>query len=445
MDASASAGDVGAGVSRKNAGCEGVEFTKAPPRPWTMAAGTDLHAVTRRRSQWGPFTPDRNSCRSWKPRSASRDLVHLPHGPLTAYYGERRCAGAGQRFIRRTFDETAPDYERLEQDARLWHRLLVPAPGAAARRAASGMQVVDVGMGTGLVSREILRITGEPQRLVGVDPSPGMMAQAQLPGAVRCLEGSAERMPLPDASADFIVMGYALRHIADLAAAFAEFRRVLKPGGRVLVLEISKPRGALGTLAAEGLHARHRAAARMSRFQQPGHTDVVALLLGHDRSLRIARSGDAHACRRRTCAKRIREVAARRVLRISRAPVASASAQALLLRAVFVCLAGEGIGVELFRRQPTLRGEIALRRFDHHRHAARVNLVRRQDRESRPSLHGARSRVVRSSRLRASARRAPARSSSSASTPPPACTSRAGTGRPCCGNPSTTSRDARCA
>ena len=174
------------------------------------------------------------------------DLVHLPHSPLTAYYGDGD-AQARQRFIRRTFDDTAPDYDRLE-------KILGMGTGSWYRRQAlvraglkSGMQVVDVGMGTGLVSREILRITGEPEKLVGVDPSPGMMAQAHLPVGVRCLEGSAERMPLPDASADFIVMGYALRHIADLAAAFAEFRRVLKPGGLVLVLEISKPRGAIGT------------------------------------------------------------------------------------------------------------------------------------------------------------------------------------------------------
>jgi demethylmenaquinone methyltransferase / 2-methoxy-6-polyprenyl-1,4-benzoquinol methylase len=175
------------------------------------------------------------------------ELVHLPHGPLTAYYGEDD-AQARQRFIRRTFDDTAADYDRLE-------KILGLGSGSWYRRQAllragltSGMQVVDVGMGTGLVSSEILRITGEPQRLVGVDPSLGMMAQARLPASVRCLEGSAERIPLPDASADFIVMGYALRHITDLAAAFAEFSRVLKPGGRVLVLEISKPRGALGTL-----------------------------------------------------------------------------------------------------------------------------------------------------------------------------------------------------
>jgi len=183
------------------------------------------------------------------PESTEResDLVHLPHRPLTQYYGNGD-AQARQRFIRRTFDDTAPDYERLEKVLGLgtgsWYR------HQALMRAGltSGMQVVDVGMGTGLVSREILRVTGEPERLVGVDPSPGMMAQAHLPAGVRCLEGSAERMPLPDASADFIVMGYALRHIGDLAAAFTEFHRVLKPGGRVLVLEISKPRGAIGTL-----------------------------------------------------------------------------------------------------------------------------------------------------------------------------------------------------
>ncbi|MCB1339114.1 MAG: class I SAM-dependent methyltransferase, partial [Maritimibacter sp.] len=61
------------------------------------------------------------------------------------------------------------------------------------------------------------------------------------------VEGRAEAIPLPDASADFISMGYALRHIGDLAAACAEFRRVLRPGGRLCLLEITKPRGPVGT------------------------------------------------------------------------------------------------------------------------------------------------------------------------------------------------------
>jgi demethylmenaquinone methyltransferase / 2-methoxy-6-polyprenyl-1,4-benzoquinol methylase len=174
------------------------------------------------------------------------DLVHLPHTPLNDYYAEGDASGR-QAFLRRTFDDTAVDYNRLE-------KLLGLGTGSWYRRQAlqraglkPGMQVVDVGMGTGLVAAEILAITGEPHHLVGVDPSPGMMAQARLPQGVRCVEGWAEKLPLPTASADFLVMGYALRHIADLAAAFAEFHRVLKPGGIALVLEITKPRGKLAT------------------------------------------------------------------------------------------------------------------------------------------------------------------------------------------------------
>ena len=171
----------------------------------------------------------------------------MPHGALNAYYAEGN-GEARQSFLRKTFDDTAADYDQLEKILGLgtgsWYRR------QALERAGlkPGMQVVDVGMGTGLVSREVLRITNQPERLIGVDPSPGMRAQANLPAAVRCLDGRAEKLPLPDASADFIVMGYALRHISDLAAAFAEFHRVLKPGGgTVLVLEISKPGGAFAT------------------------------------------------------------------------------------------------------------------------------------------------------------------------------------------------------
>ena len=156
--------------------------------------------------------------------------VHLPHRPLPEYYADGDLP-ARERFIRTTFDSTAADYNRLE-------RILGLGRGSWYRRQAllraglrSGMQVVDVGMGTGLVAHEVLHVTGEPARLVGVDPSPGMMAQAALPPEVECRLGYAEALPLPDRSADFIVMGYALRHIADFSAACAEFRRVLRPQG----------------------------------------------------------------------------------------------------------------------------------------------------------------------------------------------------------------------
>ncbi len=188
--------------------------------------------------------PHRPSAQSTAP--AQETDVHLPHAPLPEYYRQDDPA-ARERFLRQTFDDTAVDYNRLEKILGLgsgsWYR------HQALLRAGlkPGMTVVDVGMGTGLVSREILAITGEPARLTGVDPSPGMMGQATLPAEVQCRVGRAEDLPVSDASADFVVMGYALRHIAEFSEACREFRRVLKPGGRLLVLEITKPQGAWST------------------------------------------------------------------------------------------------------------------------------------------------------------------------------------------------------
>lgn len=166
-----------------------------------------------------------------------------PHELLTDYYADE---AERLRFIRKIFDDTASDYDRIE-------RVLAFGSGSWYRRQAllraglaPGMQVLDVGFGTGLVAREALAVIGAQGRLVGVDPSAGMMGQAQLPG-VELVTGIAEQIPRPDASSDFVSMGYALRHIADVAAAFSEFHRVLRPGGRLLVLEITKPVGRVHT------------------------------------------------------------------------------------------------------------------------------------------------------------------------------------------------------
>ena len=168
-----------------------------------------------------------------------------PHVPLTRYYADEP---ERHRFVRRIFDDTASDYDRIEKvlafGSGSWYR------GQALQRAKlqGGDKVVDVGIGTGLVAREALKIIGPAGQLTGVDPSPGMMGEVKLPG-VQLLTGRAEALPCADDSADFLSMGYALRHLADLSAAFAEFHRVLRPGGRLLVLEITRPQGALATLA----------------------------------------------------------------------------------------------------------------------------------------------------------------------------------------------------
>jgi demethylmenaquinone methyltransferase/2-methoxy-6-polyprenyl-1,4-benzoquinol methylase len=170
------------------------------------------------------------------------DSSHAPHSPLQAYYA---CEADRREWVRKLFDRTAGDYERME-------RLMALGSGSWYRRRAlqrgglrPGMSVVDVGVGTGLVAREAARIVGDGTLVIGVDPSSGMIANARVPPGVRLMAGSAESVPLPQGSADFLSMGYALRHISDLAAAFLEFSRVLRPGGRVCLLEITSPRGVL--------------------------------------------------------------------------------------------------------------------------------------------------------------------------------------------------------
>jgi demethylmenaquinone methyltransferase/2-methoxy-6-polyprenyl-1,4-benzoquinol methylase len=175
--------------------------------------------------------------------------MQAPHSPLNGYYGAESNRPA---WVRGIFNRAAPDYERVESamafgtGSRYRHRALV---GSGLRR---GMRVVDVGVGTGLVAREAAAIVGDACLVTGVDPSPGMVANARVPEGVRLLLGSAERIPLPDMSADFLCMGYALRHLGDLTAAFNEFLRVLRPGGLLCVLEFTLPTGPISRALLKG-------------------------------------------------------------------------------------------------------------------------------------------------------------------------------------------------
>ena len=180
------------------------------------------------------------------PKVTSRPLA--PHATLGEHYGDDAKRAS---YVQSLFDETAPDYDRIE-------KVLAFGSGPWYRRQAllraglrPGDRVLDVGIGTGLVAREALRIIGPQGSLVGVDPSPGMMGQVGLDG-VELVRGYAEALPRPDSSADLVSMGYALRHVDDVGAAFAEFRRVLRPGGRLCILEITRPRTAFGTRMLRG-------------------------------------------------------------------------------------------------------------------------------------------------------------------------------------------------
>lgn len=109
-----------------------------------------------------------------------------------------------------------------------------------------GMRVLDVAAGTGLVTAEALALVGPQGHVIALDPSPGMLAELRSKLSCETVEAYAESIPLPDDQMDFLSMGYALRHVGDLDRAFAEYRRVLKPGGKVCIMEISRPASRLG-------------------------------------------------------------------------------------------------------------------------------------------------------------------------------------------------------
>jgi demethylmenaquinone methyltransferase / 2-methoxy-6-polyprenyl-1,4-benzoquinol methylase len=175
--------------------------------------------------------------------------ARLPPLPAETAYWQR--AEDRQRVVNGLFDVAATHYDRAST-------LMSFGSGQRYRREAlvraglrPGMRVLDVGTGTGLLAREIGGVTGAPHRIVGLDPSCSMLSVCRKAAATLALvQGIGERLPIADESFDFVAMGYALRHVADLDRAFSEYRRVLKPAGRVLLLEITRPKSTLGLAAA---------------------------------------------------------------------------------------------------------------------------------------------------------------------------------------------------
>lgn len=106
----------------------------------------------------------------------------------------------------------------------------------------AGEHVVDIGAGPGFLAAEMARQVGPRGHVHAVDPSESMLALARprLDGAAAPFEivaGSAEALPLPDASVDVAVATQVFEYVADIPGALAEVRRVLRPGGRALVLD----------------------------------------------------------------------------------------------------------------------------------------------------------------------------------------------------------------
>jgi demethylmenaquinone methyltransferase / 2-methoxy-6-polyprenyl-1,4-benzoquinol methylase len=165
-----------------------------------------------------------------------------PHTPLTRYYGED---AERERYVADLFNKTAKHYNTVEKlfgnGGLLYRRLSLRRAGLR-----PGMKVLDVAMGTAAVGRGAARIVGPGGLVVGVDPSQGMLAEAAKVFKGPRVRGYGQALPIKSEHFDFVTMGIALRHVSDLRAAFSEYLRVLKPGGRVWILEGHVPRSPLG-------------------------------------------------------------------------------------------------------------------------------------------------------------------------------------------------------
>ena len=140
------------------------------------------------------------------------------------------------RAVRQMFDTIAPRYDLVNRvmtfglDVR-WRRRATRSLGLA-----PGSVVLDLAAGTGDFCRELADAALVP---IGIDLSFGMLANARTDAPL--LQGDALRMPFRDGAADGVTCGFALRNLRDLAEFFAELGRVVRPGGRIALLDVAAP------------------------------------------------------------------------------------------------------------------------------------------------------------------------------------------------------------
>jgi demethylmenaquinone methyltransferase / 2-methoxy-6-polyprenyl-1,4-benzoquinol methylase len=187
----------------------------------------------------GPTSPPGEDARPEEPPStgdaraasslAARGGNLLPEGHVTAM-----------------FDEIAPVYDRLNTIMTLrldgrWRAAAVAAAGIG-----PGDSAVDVAAGTGKLAAALADHVGPFGRVAAVDLSPGMVALGRAATSdlvqLEFVLGNALDLPFEDGAFDAATIAFGLRNLSDFGAGFREMRRVVRPGGRVVCLELTMPR-----------------------------------------------------------------------------------------------------------------------------------------------------------------------------------------------------------
>ena len=153
-----------------------------------------------------------------------------------------------RRRVSGVFDSVADRYDLMNDLMsaglhRVWKRFALSRTGLR-----EGRSALDVAAGSGDLSEALARQVGSSGRVVVTDINSRMLGRgrerlidAGLVANVHYLQANAEQLPLGGSAFDCVSIGFGLRNVTDKAAALAEMYRVLKPGGRLLVLEFSRP------------------------------------------------------------------------------------------------------------------------------------------------------------------------------------------------------------
>ena len=166
----------------------------------------------------------------------------------TTHFGfEQVPLGEKQKRVAGVFTSVAHKYDLMNDLMslgihRLWKRFVIDLAGIRA-----GERVLDVAGGTGDLTREFAKLAGDKGLVILSDINAAMLGEGRSRLTDRGIvnvpvaQANAEKLPFAESSFDCITIGFGLRNVTDKDAALRSMTRCLKPGGRLLVLEFSKP------------------------------------------------------------------------------------------------------------------------------------------------------------------------------------------------------------
>jgi demethylmenaquinone methyltransferase/2-methoxy-6-polyprenyl-1,4-benzoquinol methylase len=172
--------------------------------------------------------------------------------PKVDFGYEEVPAGEKASRVRAVFDSVADNYDLMNDLMsagmhRLWKRFTLSQTGLK-----PGQRALDVAGGTGDLAAGLARQVGATGLVVLSDINWAMLSRGRdrlldegITGNVGFVQANAERLPFADASFDCVTIGFGLRNVTDKPAALASMRRILRPGGQLLVLEFSRPAAGL--------------------------------------------------------------------------------------------------------------------------------------------------------------------------------------------------------